>query len=600
LQLFYLINGWAGRNDFADAALRLFYVGAVPLLATALAAILILAPRREKAPSRWQVALAAVLAIGLCALTRIAIEAFTCQFLNTEILSPRPFVTHYTTLLLIEPNDNSFPCPEVMIAATLAVLIWAALPTAGIVVAPAVLLFCFTRLFCGSNYVADVAVGAGLGACWAALSLAFCRISIQVPLRDGRSLVWRVRPQAFLSGGAALLITAGAFFSFASTPRYGPILRDLWRGSTATAAPAGSTAKRAAPLETALMMGASLPRTAEHEGGERDGRDGQDATTLSPIAAALRSRTAGLDGHLPRAEELLSKALGELNLSHRILGVEVAQVRAGHSPYRCAAVYFEVRRSGVAERRRVAATTAAIVKRAFHIDAQLQNIDVVGAILNDGSPRNASPYVFTVGEVPVFTASVQRGNLRIINGPQWVNLPNVDPGLWLRARSRLYINARVLPASLPPAPTPLPTPTAQPTATPSPTATPLPTATPPPTPRPTAVPQPTATSRPVPTVRPTTTPNPLTQPTTRPKPRPTNKPLTRGVAPIPKPAIKPPLKPPVKRVAPRRPVKRQYARPQRRATPRRVYRRSIKRRARGYWSTYYDRYGRRHRVFRRR
>jgi membrane-associated phospholipid phosphatase len=262
LQLFYLINGWAGRNDFADAALRLFYVSAVPLLATVLAALLILVPRQERTPSRWLVALAAVLAISLCVLTRVAVESFTRQYLNTEILSPRPFVTHYATLLVVEPNDNSFPCPEVMLAATLAVLIWATFPAAGTVAILTALFFCFTRVFCGSNYVADVGVGAALGACWATLSLALCRISIQVPLRDGHSLIWRVRPQAVLSGGAALFILLGTVFSFACTPRYGPILRDLWRGSTATAAPVNAAAGHAAPLETALMMGASLPRNA--------------------------------------------------------------------------------------------------------------------------------------------------------------------------------------------------------------------------------------------------------------------------------------------------------------------------------------------------
>ena len=44
----------------------------VPLLATALAALLILRPRQERAPSRWKVALAMVLAAGFCALTTLA------------------------------------------------------------------------------------------------------------------------------------------------------------------------------------------------------------------------------------------------------------------------------------------------------------------------------------------------------------------------------------------------------------------------------------------------------------------------------------------------------------------------------------------------
>ncbi|HVF11232.1 MAG TPA: phosphatase PAP2 family protein [Abditibacteriaceae bacterium] len=544
MRLFYLINGWAGRNEVADAAVRLFYVSAVPLLATVLAALLIFLPRQKRAPSRWRMALATALASGLCLGTQTAIESWVRSHLNTEILSPRPFVTHYTNLLVIEPNDNSFPCVEVMLAATLAVMIWAASATAGAGAGMAVLLLCGARMFCGSNYGADVGVGAALGACWGTLSLSLCRISIRVPLRDGRVLVWRARPQGVLSSGTALVILVGALFSF-----YGPLLRDFWHGSTATAAPAGSRPGRVSPREAILMTGVALPHNAEHEGGEGDG---QAATAASPSPTALRSRAAGLDGHLPDAEKRLSQALHALRLPHRILGVEVAHVRAGNSAYRCAAVYFEVRASGVRERRRVAVTATSIVKRAFHIDSQLRNVDVVGAVLNDGSTRHASPHVFTMGEIPVFTASVPRDRLRLANGPRWLNWPGLDPGMWLRARSQLYINARVLPAVMPPMP--------QPTATPVPT--PLPTA------APTAV-APAA-------VAPTAVPTKAAYPSSRPPPRP--------MVPLRKPSGT--RKPVIKQ---RRPAKRVLPRPRLKRHRASGYRRPVRSRSSKRHRTYYRR-----------
>lgn len=103
MRLFYLINGWAGRNDFADATLRLFYVSAVPLLATALAALLIFLPRHpwrvtgrfshREVPS-GRIVLATAFAVAACALLMSAVNSGSLRFLNAEILSPRPFVTH--------------------------------------------------------------------------------------------------------------------------------------------------------------------------------------------------------------------------------------------------------------------------------------------------------------------------------------------------------------------------------------------------------------------------------------------------------------------------------------------------------------------------
>lgn len=546
MQFFYLINGWAGRSAFADAALRLYYVSAVPLLATALAALLMLVPRPDRAPSRWRVAVATTLAALLCALTMTGVNVFAQHALGTDMLSPRPFLTHYVNALVVEPNDNSFPSPEAMLAATLAVMIWAAWPTAGLAATCAVLLFCFTRVFCGTNYPVDVGTGAMLGGAWGALSLALCRISLQIPSRDGRRLIWRARHQAVFSVLAVGGLAAFTLVSLAHMPHYGDKLRSLFHEQAATAAPisvsSGNAATQIAPL---TKEATALRETVAHEG--------EGVSPLAP-SAALPSALSQLGGHLPQTEAHLLHGLQALQLSHRLISVDAAQVRLGTSDYRCAYIRFEVRQEGVAERHRVAATAAQIVRGAFHLDPLLQNVDVAGVILNDPNRASARSYIFAVGAVPVLTASVARRNLHLAQGPQWANAPNVDGGLWLRYRSLLYVNPRVLPATAPRPPQPTPAPTPEPTVTPAPTVTPVPTATPmSPTPAPTLTPKPTlvptATPRPVPTAK----PHPVALPHGgAPVPAhkvPALKPLPRPTRPKPKP--KSGVQPSPPRVAPR-------------------------------------------------
>ena len=358
MQFFYLINGWAGRSAFADAALRLYYVSAVPLLATALAALLILMPRPDRAPSRWRVAAAAVIATTLCALTMTSVNAFAQHALGTDMLSPRPFLTHYVNALVVEPNDNSFPSPEAMLAATLAVMIWAAWPTAGLAATTALLLFCFARVFCGTNYPTDVGTGAALGGAWGALSLALCRISLQIPSRDGRRLIWRARHQAVFSVLTVCGLTAFTLVSLSHMPHYGDKLRSLFHEQAATASPVADSnaTNQIAPLTQAAT---ALRETTAHEG-----------EGVSPImpSDALPSSLDQLGGHLPQAEAHLLHGLQALHLPHRLISVDAAQVRLGNSYYRCAYIRFEVRQEGAGERHRVAETAAQIVRGAFHLD----------------------------------------------------------------------------------------------------------------------------------------------------------------------------------------------------------------------------------------
>jgi membrane-associated phospholipid phosphatase len=611
VQLFNTINGWAGRNDLLDAALRLFYVSAVPALATLLAAVLIFRPRAAHTPSRWKVGVATLLSFLACALLMLGVRAFALYVLGVEILSPRPYVTHYVNLLVVEPNDNSFPSPEVMLAAALAMCLWAAWARYALPALIIVVLFAFTRIFCGSNYPVDVGIGLLWGSSVAAFCLALCGVPLVWSSHD-TAFMWRTSKQI----SAAVVVFVGALlftgFSLYAIPQHGQKMRDLLysppgSNSAHAAAPASDKNLKKVTDQTPVEH-ASLPDSGAHEG---EGVPGLNLRRDTPTPGVTM-----LGGHLPEAEKQLQQALLRLKLPHRLVSIDVAEIRNGDWRYRAAAVRFEVQNQGAAERRVVTDTAARIVKRAFRADDLLQNVDVTGVVLNEPNTRGAS-YVFAIGAVPVFTATVERRNLRIVDGPQWVNAPNVDAGSWLRARSMLYINGRVLPAVDPivptPTPTPVPTPTATPTATPTPTVAPTPTPTasptPVPTPVPTEVPTPSPTTAPttsptsaptefpvepyVPgTVRPpvvprsTATPKAMVRPTARPTAKPTTKPL-----PTPRPTAKPTPRPtpkPVVRQTPRRPVIRRQPRrriapritprrvgprriaPRRRATPRRV------------------------------
>lgn len=614
MRLFYLINGWAGRNDFADATLRLFYVSAVPLLATALAALLIFLPRHpwrvtgrfshREVPS-GRILLATACAVAACAVLMSAVNTGSLRFLNAEILSPRPFVTHRVNALVIEPNDNSFPSPEVMIAAVLAVAIWAVYPRAALAALVALLLFGFTRVFCGANYPVDVVAGAATGAALCALSLALWGVSLWLPAKEGR-LVWRVRHQAGFASATVLLVVVASLISLANTPGYSGRMRTLFRLPSTTVASATAAEPREAVASADLtstqseksdgaagaLRASAMHDMAAHEG---EGESGAFRTRDMPVPGVT-----SMGGYLPEAEQQLLQHLRGAKLVHRLVSVDVAQVKAGSTAFRCAAVRFEVQRSGVTERKRVADSAARIARLAFAVDPTLENIDISGVVLN--APHKArgssqsSLSVFATGAIPVFTASIARRDL-IIQKKPWVNLPTVDPGLWLRARSRLYINARVLPAVVPVVPTPTPVPTPVPTATPVPTPTPTPEPTPTPlptaTPVPTPVPMPvaTATPRPLPTAtpRPLPTATPRPRPTATPRPQPTATPRPRPTA-TPKPVVtsKPRVAP--RRVAPQRVMPKRVA-PQRvapRAAPanKRVTRPAPRRNVRSTGRTY--------------
>lgn len=435
MQLFSTINDLAGRSVWLDETLRFFYVGAVPLLATLLAALLIFAPRHMGAASRRRIGFAAGVAIALCVLTVPALNAFTRACLETDVLSPRPFVTHRVNLLVIEPNDNSFPCAEVMLAAALATLISAASPRWGIGAWLWTIGFGFARVFCGSNFAGDIGAGWVLGGAWAGLSLASCRASLHFGLRDGRRVVWHPRFQGAFAGITLIAVTAMTLFAFSDTPRFGPKIRGWFNVPRATAS--------TDVLPTAHERASST--LASHEG------EGMPSPIFGASSPADTSRDQHRSDYIPKGETLLRNMWLPLHLPHRILTVDVAQVRAGNSAYRSATVRFIVDKRGAEERRRVLQTATSMARAAFHADAQLQNIDLVGVSLN-AQPDDYAPRPTTVpGPLPVFSASVARRDIegtRRLPKPLAVSNPGAgEPdAAWLRARSLLYLNQRVLPA----------------------------------------------------------------------------------------------------------------------------------------------------------
>jgi membrane-associated phospholipid phosphatase len=442
LQLFYLINGWAGRSVWLDAALRFFYVGALPLLATALAALIFLWPQREgvSAPFvRRRLFAATLLSLAFGVLVAIAINAFQVAALGGSPLSARPFMTHRVNLLLVEPNGNSFPCFETLFAASAATLIWAAIPRAGVLAWCFVLLLGFARTYCGSNYVGDSVAGMALGAAMSTLSLALCRVRLRLPsLQAGAAprWQWRLRHQGAVSGAMLLALFFCAGWWLWSAPAHATRVRAFISGGSLL-----QNTASAAPTTAATRTDVLHDNIRESESGE----PANDATPDSPGKLLLDSRVTRLDGYLPHSEEYLKRVFAALHLPRRVIGVNVAQVRAGTSNYRCAAIRFEVVKSSAGERQVAAQVAAELVKRAFQADAQLQHVDVLGIWLRGAT--NTTPNAMR----PIFTASIERRDLiiRQPGKPRWVNDPHLEGGLWLRARSLLFIDPKVLPPAAP-------------------------------------------------------------------------------------------------------------------------------------------------------
>lgn len=431
MQFFYLLNGWAGNNVGLDWAMRGIYLTTLPLLATLLAALLCFRPRRigeysEDAPAHYspstsQYVLASALTIAGCFAFFAIVEWSARHFLGSEILSPRPFVTHRVNALLVEPNDNSFPCIEVMLSGALAVLLYAVSRRALLVAVGAVLLHGFARIFCGTNYPFDVVFGAFIGASLAMVALGVCGVPYRFSHRRRRR-AWQPRGQIVFAGLIFIALCISGAWSQNVDARF-QVHQDA--------------------VDASHLHNSAYGLTAQEGEGEFP------ASKTSHRSAGFQTRdlpptgVVTLGGHAPRAEKYLRDVLVRQKLNHALVSIDVAELN--HNPqnkdalYRCASVRFAVMRAGAPERRAVLQTAERIIKSAFQADARLQNVDVAGVVLN--RPETISDVrVYAKGAVPVFTASVERKNLRF---HQYT--PTATQNNWLSARSRLYFNERVLP-----------------------------------------------------------------------------------------------------------------------------------------------------------
>ncbi len=475
MHFFLLLNDLAGRYAFLDECARFYYVGAVPLLAALFLGRLLLLSRAENG-DKMRLGLAVLLSLGFLALLGVALESVaTAWHLGT--LSPRPFMTRRVHLLVVEPQDNSFPCFEVAVAAIFSVAMAFSHRKWGFAGGVLTLLLALTRLFCGTNFFADVAIGAILGAGIGAAFGALCT----APHPFEREAV-----RAWLPASAAVVFSLGAsYVAFAQTPRFAAKLPLFW-SSTATAAsqamsqtasqaPGSSSApgrKATRAARAGISEGEGLaeaPATMAATGAANGGVASGEMVEPSAEELALSKRSHLF---LPAVEKFLRGKLAPRALPFRLLDVEVAPVKAGNSSYRCAAIRFEISQSVPELRRQTAEVAAALVKLAFQNDSNLQNVDVTAILRGDGAQIDGTSLRFAGDEVPVFTASIERQKLRL-PAPRWANDPRLDGGLWLRTRSRLYINEKILPAIAPVSKPPVSKPpVSKPVPAPSPVALP--------------------------------------------------------------------------------------------------------------------------------
>ena len=417
MQLFLCLNDLAGRWPLLDGAARLFYVGALPALGTLLLAQLLLLARPDTRNSRSKTALALALALGLGALLAWGFDFVAAQ-LHLGVLSPRPWMTRRVNWLVVEPQDNSFPCVEIVLAAAVASASWRLHRRLGLLSWTLVALFALTRMFCGNNYFADVVVGIALGLSSFLLCVAACE----------RHLAFGRRARDLALHASPLALTLGGCYVFA-------LLSPRFEGKLGIGRPAA-----AAPSTPHTHSTKSVSPQGEGEGLGLSPGEGR----AEELALAKRSTL-----FLPEVEAYLRGKLAPMALPFPLLDVEIAPVKAGTTSFRCAAIRFQVPVGQSHTRRLVAERAAKMVRTAFFFDSQLQSVDIIAVANDRGRNLDGSKMIFAGDEVPVFTASIQRKNL-IVASPAWANAPGVDGGSWLRARSRLYINERVLPATTSP------------------------------------------------------------------------------------------------------------------------------------------------------
>lgn len=452
VQLFLFLNDLAGRFPWLDEGARFFYVGAVPLVAALFLGQLLLFSPSPNA-SKIRLAAAVVLALLFLAVIGISIEFFAHSW-HLGTLSPRPFMTRRIHWLVVEPQDNSFPCYEVAVAAILATAMAFSDRRWGIAGAFLTVLLGLTRLFCGNNFLADVAIGALLGIGLCAACAALC--TAPQPFE-------RVALRGWVAGSALVAASlCASYLAFAQTPRFAAKMPLFWSSTATAASTEARTAADNAPDGARKATRAARASIGEGEGiaetaAVNDPMGHQETGEPSAELLALSKRSHLF---LPDVEKFLRGKLAPSARPFALLDVGVAPVKTGHSTYRCAAIRFEINEKVPDLRRRTADTAAKLTKLAFASDSQLQNVDITAILRGDGLQIDGSQVRFAGDEVPVFTASIARQHLHVAS-PRWANDPKLKGGLWLRTRSRLFINEKILPALLK-TPVPIPEPTSAP------------------------------------------------------------------------------------------------------------------------------------------
>lgn len=466
--------------------MRAFYVGAIPLLATLLAALLVFRPARlVAADARFgRIACAAVCAVALCVLSCGLVNWFSQTVLGAPILSSRPFVTHWVNALVVEPNDNAFPCVESAVIGALFMALWAISPRLAWPSFFYAVLFCLARVFCGANFVDDVLVGLLGGVSLTFLMLSWWRVRVQ---REKRFPWFRALDALFSTlkrqtVAAVFLLLASAlafwFYGLALSPsHYDRKIAAFLGGKTA----AFVTTRRddieySKRGENSKNANTDTPR--EGEGAPSS----SESLIQAPSKDVPRPGVINLGGNLPIQAAMLRSALQRAHLTHALVDVDVASLRgdAHHdniNEEQFASIRFQVKSAGSEERKRVAQSARQIVQIAFAQNPKLRNVDIVAVILSAPERDKAKYAVFSEGVVPVFSASVERAKLVLGGNKAIFDAPTANAGLWLRARSLLYFNERVLPAMPLAAPTSLfgnakPTPKTTPTLKPKPTVAP--------------------------------------------------------------------------------------------------------------------------------
>mgnify|MGYP007115609255 CR=1 FL=1 len=263
-------------------------------------------------------------------------------------------------------------------------------------------------------------IGAIWGVAIAGAALAICGVSLTFPVTLKTRLRWKPRFQGAASFLLLVFILVYVTGWMASTPNHlPPLFALLHQGRTAEAAPM-----------TSAVGESALPNTTDTSSNDSS----QKTREMLLLTDSVKQ-----DGHLPQAEKYLLSVLQNQRTGMKILGVNVAEVKSGNSAYRCAAIRFEVSGNGNAARKRVTAVAARLVKVAFHADARIDHVDVLGM------KHLKTNTLYTEGGTPVFTASIDRSNLILHGDRTWLNAANTNPGLWLRARSLLYFNSQILP-----------------------------------------------------------------------------------------------------------------------------------------------------------